>query len=735
MHYTKLSVAGCAALMFGLIACSGEDGKDGVNGVNGLNGADGASCEVKSLKDETGYKILCGGDSVGVLLNGKAGATGKQGSTGATGAKGETGKTGAKGDKGDKGDGCSVAALADNSGYDVYCGADKVGTIKNGTNGKDGQSCSTQAADDGIVISCNGQITKITNGKDGTTCSAKTVTKDGRNGIEMSCAGEVVGTVWDGKDGTSAPATENCTSTDNNDGTYTLKCGTADAMTLYKAVCGVDPYDPADKFCVLGKIYDKCGTDKVAYKVNTEYCQDGKVVPACLSVKLDVNVTGDPQFEGIGENRRVKIKPITMRAPTENEFCLNGFIMPKCDGKEYGVDQFCGKTTDKKKDSLMTYCERKSKLEEAAEDWLDFKAEQEKLAAEAAETAAENAEPSPYGTLIGRSVFNNNEETTTKVRKFFTVLEDSKLKAGQFCENYTVVEKCGTETYKTKTQFCDKRDNHIYNMVELADGLWWMTDNLAFNYKLPRVNGGKASVGTDINFADTSYQNYDSEITAAGRYYSWFAAIGADDIRYSKTALPADWYNDVGEDYVSDKNYKTIPGACPEGWRLPSVNELKTVIENTAMAKKLNLVQSGYYNITFTVTPETPTTPKVVTMNKTFTEQTKVFLWTYDVDENDKGIIGLEDLSGYKFTSFSKEMALPIRCVQGEWIDLRDEDNDGVLNEFDQCLGTDEQANVDANGCPVDTDEDDVPDYLDECPDEGTEVTGQVGENGCPVAP
>ena len=47
MHYTKLSVAGCAALMFGLIACSGEDGADGVNGTNGLNGT---SCEVKSLK-------------------------------------------------------------------------------------------------------------------------------------------------------------------------------------------------------------------------------------------------------------------------------------------------------------------------------------------------------------------------------------------------------------------------------------------------------------------------------------------------------------------------------------------------------------------------------------------------------------------------------------------------------------------------------------------------------------
>ena len=72
MHYTKLSVAGCAALMFGLIACSGEDGADGTNGTNGLNGT---SCEVKSLKTGDGYKVLCGGDSVGVLLNGKTGAT------------------------------------------------------------------------------------------------------------------------------------------------------------------------------------------------------------------------------------------------------------------------------------------------------------------------------------------------------------------------------------------------------------------------------------------------------------------------------------------------------------------------------------------------------------------------------------------------------------------------------------------------------------------------------------
>ena len=144
MHYTKLSVAGCAALMFGLIACTGEDGKDGINGTNGLNGT---SCEVKSLKDDSGYKVLCGGDSVGVLLNGKTGATGKQGITGATGAKGATGKTGATGATGKDGASCTVEAITD--GYNVLCGGKQVGVWNNGVAG---EYCNTCEATDGIEI-------------------------------------------------------------------------------------------------------------------------------------------------------------------------------------------------------------------------------------------------------------------------------------------------------------------------------------------------------------------------------------------------------------------------------------------------------------------------------------------------------------------------------------------------------------------------------------------------------
>ena len=48
--------------------------------VEGLNGKDGSSCTAKEIKG--GYKIVCGGDSVGVVKNGEKGKQGDQGDDG-----------------------------------------------------------------------------------------------------------------------------------------------------------------------------------------------------------------------------------------------------------------------------------------------------------------------------------------------------------------------------------------------------------------------------------------------------------------------------------------------------------------------------------------------------------------------------------------------------------------------------------------------------------------------------
>ena len=97
---------------------NGKDGKDGTNGTNVTNDSSGSSsCTAKALKNGNGYKIVCGGDSVSVVLNGKDGA---------------------KGDSGMAGAGCSAEEISD--GVKITCTDGKSFTLKNGADGKDGKS-------------------------------------------------------------------------------------------------------------------------------------------------------------------------------------------------------------------------------------------------------------------------------------------------------------------------------------------------------------------------------------------------------------------------------------------------------------------------------------------------------------------------------------------------------------------------------------------------------------------
>ena len=150
----------------------GKNGKDGKNGANGAAGAagsagadgdDGSYCTAKALKNGNGYKIVCGGDSVGVVLNGQDGAKGDSGVKGDSGATGNNGlsayeiakaggykgseeewiaslkgDTGAKGDSGVAGSGCSVKE--DSVGIEITCSGGKSFTLNHGADGKDGKS-------------------------------------------------------------------------------------------------------------------------------------------------------------------------------------------------------------------------------------------------------------------------------------------------------------------------------------------------------------------------------------------------------------------------------------------------------------------------------------------------------------------------------------------------------------------------------------------------------------------
>ena len=82
------------------------------------------SCTTKELKDKNGLKIICNGDSIGVVLNGAKGEQGNQGENGADGKNGTDGKDGI---------GCSIAAQTDSSAT-IKCG-DKSMTLNLRTGG------------------------------------------------------------------------------------------------------------------------------------------------------------------------------------------------------------------------------------------------------------------------------------------------------------------------------------------------------------------------------------------------------------------------------------------------------------------------------------------------------------------------------------------------------------------------------------------------------------------------
>ena len=109
------------------------------------SGASAFTCSTKELDDQRGIKIICNGDSIGVVLNGADGKQGIQGEQGEPGIQGEQGLQGEKGDKGDDGQ----------NGAKGKDGAE-------GKAGKDGTSCSISArTETAVSISCGDSVIVI----------------------------------------------------------------------------------------------------------------------------------------------------------------------------------------------------------------------------------------------------------------------------------------------------------------------------------------------------------------------------------------------------------------------------------------------------------------------------------------------------------------------------------------------------------------------------------------------
>ena len=204
------------------------------------------SCSMEELSDVAGYKMVCGGDSIGVVYNGE------KGDDGSTGLRGKKGDKGDNGSNGKDGKSCTAVALADSSGYKIVCGLDSVGVVLNGLKGDkgdDGKSCTAEILDDstGFKIVCGtDSVGVVLNGQDGSegkSCNAEALADS--SGYKIVCGSDSVGVVLNG----NAESAESCNFVEDESGLVTLTCGDRSVTFTSLSFCGNIPYNSKTHFC------------------------------------------------------------------------------------------------------------------------------------------------------------------------------------------------------------------------------------------------------------------------------------------------------------------------------------------------------------------------------------------------------------------------------------------------------------------------------------------------------
>lgn len=131
----------------------------------------------------------------------------------------------------------------------------------------------------------------------------------------------------------------------------------------------------------------------------------------------------------------------------------------------------------------------------------------------------------------------------------------------EYCEDGVVkkIPLCGYEAYDPQTQMCDTREDRIYNIVEIGEQTW-MAENLEYS-----KSGEYSEDGTGSWCYKSSYSNCQKY----GRLYTWFAAVGVEEVEGKC-------------DYISicDLPKGNVQGVCPDGWHVPRKEEFETLMKN-----------------------------------------------------------------------------------------------------------------------------------------------------------
>lgn len=274
----------CNAVCFGLtlLSACGDENTTEVTNISGLaileSGKSLPECGSGNAGDmvyvSDSAKVFFCADSKWSTLNGKDGEKGEDGKSETSTGSGES-------------KGCSVMDNDDGS-YTLSCDGSEDVIIKNGENGLNAYELSgTSLTLDSWLESLKGNP-----GEDGRDCSSKE-NEDGS--FTISCPNSNAITIKNGS---------GCVLDDHGDGTVEVNCGEeSNSVTLYKAFCQGKIYDPEKAFCLESGELSSCGD--FAFNPATQFCDKRKT--QTRPYKFTVIKNGSYEKTWMAENLDYKV--------------------------------------------------------------------------------------------------------------------------------------------------------------------------------------------------------------------------------------------------------------------------------------------------------------------------------------------------------------------------------------------------------------------------------------------
>ncbi|WP_297698962.1 FISUMP domain-containing protein [uncultured Fibrobacter sp.] len=608
-----------------------------------LDGGD-FSCTTKELMDKSGLKIICNGDSIGVVLNGakgETGAKGDKGDAGEQGIQGKTGEQGIQGDKGDDGASCSIVGQTDST-VTIKCGEKSVVLNLGGKGGSDIVD-TLELDSEKIAVSLDtlsgfsqkgpflkgstvylyelsdGRTLKQTNGN----FTSEITSDDGRYTFQSrDLVSQYALIVVDGKYRNEVTGKPTSTAIKLQAYTNMLMHKSANVNLLthleknrvFYLVTQKNMTVRAAKKQAQAEIFSQFHIDTTGFKSESEDLDvfgktdadaallaisillQGDSSETALSVLL-TEISNDMEKDGKwdGENAaatKAKIADWAMVADSANKlatFSTNVTNWGLGDAPDFAkfVRDFWYKEygidscTGKRDGEVIATKNEKS-------DYYNTKLRF--ICRDGAWKPANEFEKDTYG----------NKCTADSVGKVISGVVNSTNKYYCFASGWVSVmgwswsipkevrlnPEIEYDTYK------DPRDQKVYNIVTIAPkgsgySRTWFAENL---------NYADSSKTSSLKGRSWCYNNVAKNCDVGGRMYTWAAAI--DSV---KLATDADNPQDCGYgktcDLASASSATLVQGICPAGWHLPSKSEweaLFTAVGGQSKAGKILKSQTGW---------------------------------------------------------------------------------------------------------------------------------------------